>query len=64
MNLVEVLERCGQICQDCLRIAEVLPTDVVVTKLSAMPLLCGLHTSVFTGMSPSDPAMCLVSCAM
>lgn len=27
-------------------------------------LLCGLHTGVFTGVRPSDLAMCLVSCAM
>jgi hypothetical protein len=33
----------------------------VLTKLSATPLLCGLHTGVFTGVRPSDLAMRLVS---
>ena len=36
----------------------------VLTKLSVMPLLCGLHTGVLTGVRPSELAMCLVSCAI
>ena len=37
---------------------------MVLTKLSAMPLLCGLQTGVVIGVRPSDLAMRLVSCAM
>ena len=32
MNLVEVLERCGQLCQDGPRIAEVHAADVVALE--------------------------------
>jgi len=36
----------------------------VLTKLSAMPLLCGLHTGVLIGVRPSDLATRRVSWAM
>jgi hypothetical protein len=36
----------------------------VLTKLSAMPLLCGLHTGVLMGLRPSERASARVSAAM
>ena len=68
MDLVEVLERRRQLRQDGPGIAEVHATDVValegVDEALAMPLLCGLHTGVLTGVRPSDLAMHRVSWAM
>jgi hypothetical protein len=36
----------------------------VFTKLSATPLLCGLHTGVLIGFKPNCLAICRVSAAM
>jgi len=36
----------------------------VLTKLSAMPLLCGLHAGAVMGFRPNSLAMRLVSAAM
>ena len=68
MNLVEVFEGCRELGEHCRRVAKVHPALVVapevLTKLSAMPLLCGLQTGVLIGVKPSDLAMRRVSCAM
>jgi hypothetical protein len=69
MHLIEVLEGCGHLRHHRSRIGKVHAADVVArlnvfTKLSAMPLLWGLHTGVLTGLRPSCRAICRVSAAM
>jgi len=62
VNLVEVLERRGQLRQDGPGIAEVHAADVValerIDEAFAMPCSAAAH-GVFTGVRPSDLAMCL-----
>ena len=71
IDVIEVLERGGELGQHRGCVSQVHPALIVATervdeatKLSAMPLLWGLQTGVLIGVRPSDLAMRRVSCAM
>jgi len=53
MHLVEVLEGRWQLRQYRLRVTQVHARLKVLTKLLAMPLLCGLQTGVLMGFRPA-----------